>query len=59
MRSIYRIRGVILASIGVLLGVMLAVSPGRALAESLDVLTIESNLPVYRTSFWMKLYKTR
>jgi hypothetical protein len=42
MRSIYRIRGVILASIGVLLGVMLAVSPGRALAESLDVLTIES-----------------
>jgi hypothetical protein len=40
MRSIYRIRGVILASIGVLLGVMLAVSPGRALAASLDVLTI-------------------
>jgi hypothetical protein len=45
MRSINRIRGVILASLGVLLGVMLAVSPREALAEALadfgdDVLTV-------------------
>jgi len=43
MRSINRIHGVILASLGVLLGVMLALSPGEALAEALgadDVLTV-------------------
>jgi hypothetical protein len=45
MRSINRINGVILASLGVLLGVMLAVSPREALAVALtdfgdDVLTV-------------------
>jgi hypothetical protein len=40
MRLIHRRHGVILASLGVLLGVMLALSPGGALATSFDVLTI-------------------